>query len=339
MNMVDVARLPVPLQLVRQADLGPALPRRAARRTSPPSWPGSSATYGPDHIWFVDDIFGLKPGWVERFADLVEEQRRAGALQEPAARRPAPAKATRSTRCGGPARRRVWVGAESGSQKILDAMEKGTQVEQIYEAARRLHAAGIEVGFFLQFGYPGETREDIERTLQMVRDCRPGRYRHVGVVPAARHALLSPPCSTSWAASRTGRTPTTWPCCTTGPFTTAFYRWLHTVLHREFRDAKGLGRIAGRQASWYRPPRPDSPRGRLAYHCATLPIERAKLDRLRPQSSLHPRSCPWHRRERRRANIALGGPRNDPLTAILHAAGGCPRRVRQHRRRLRWPGR
>src|SRR5260370_10848583 len=65
------------------------------------------------------------------------------------------------------------MGAESGSQKILDAMEKGTQVENIYEAARRLHEAGIEVGFFLQFGYPGETRQDIDKTLQMVRDCRP----------------------------------------------------------------------------------------------------------------------------------------------------------------------
>ena len=52
-------------------------------------------------------------------------------------------------------------------------MEKGTRVEQIAAAARRLHDAGIEVGFFLQFGYPGETLEDIELTLQMVRDCRP----------------------------------------------------------------------------------------------------------------------------------------------------------------------
>ena len=53
--------------------------------------------------------------------------------------------------------RTAWIGAESGSQRILDAMEKGTRVEQIAAAARRLHDAGIEVGFFLQFGYPGET--------------------------------------------------------------------------------------------------------------------------------------------------------------------------------------
>ena len=51
--------------------------------------------------------------------------------------------------------------ANSGSQKILDAMDKGTRVEQIHEAARRLKRARIRVGFFLQFGYPGETRAEL----------------------------------------------------------------------------------------------------------------------------------------------------------------------------------
>ena len=130
------------------------------------------STYRPDHIWFADDIFGLKPGWVEQFAVEVEAHdarvpfkslQRVDLLQ----------KGTTVEALQRSGAQRVWVGAESGSQKILDAMEKGTRVEQIYEAARKLRAAGIEVGFFLQFGYPGETREDIERTLQMVRDCRP----------------------------------------------------------------------------------------------------------------------------------------------------------------------
>ena len=69
--------------------------------------------------------------------------------------------------------RMVWMGAESGSQRILDAMEKGVRVEQIRDATRRLHGAGIAVGVFLQFGYPGETREDIEATLQLARDLDP----------------------------------------------------------------------------------------------------------------------------------------------------------------------
>ena len=67
----------------------------------------------------------------------------------------------------------VWIGAESGSQKILDAMDKGDKVADIYRATRLLHVQDIEVGFFLQFGYPGENWNDIQRTLQMVRECMP----------------------------------------------------------------------------------------------------------------------------------------------------------------------
>jgi anaerobic magnesium-protoporphyrin IX monomethyl ester cyclase len=67
----------------------------------------------------------------------------------------------------------VWVGAESGSQKILDAMDKGTQVEQIYEATRILKSKGVRVAFFLQFGYLGETKEDITKTIDMVTELLP----------------------------------------------------------------------------------------------------------------------------------------------------------------------
>jgi len=67
----------------------------------------------------------------------------------------------------------VWVGAESGSQKVLNAMEKGATVEDTYSAARILKETGIQVGFFLQFVYPGEEWADIEQTLQMICHCKP----------------------------------------------------------------------------------------------------------------------------------------------------------------------
>ncbi|MBV9357947.1 MAG: B12-binding domain-containing radical SAM protein, partial [Chloroflexi bacterium] len=129
-------------------------------------------TYRPDHIWFADDILGLRPGWIERFAELVEREQ----LRLPFKSLQRVDLLLKSNTVA--ALRRagadiVWVGAESGSQSVLDAMDKGTRVEQIYAAAERLHAHGVRVGFFLQFGYPGETRADIERTLQMVRDCKP----------------------------------------------------------------------------------------------------------------------------------------------------------------------
>lgn len=129
-------------------------------------------TYHPDHIWFCDDIFGLKPGWVARFAELVNLNE-AKIPFKCLARVDLLLHAHAIEYLAHAGCKTVWVGAESGSQKILDSMEKGTTVEQIYEAAHTLHLHGICVGFFLQFGYPGETKEDIEQTLRMVRDCQP----------------------------------------------------------------------------------------------------------------------------------------------------------------------
>jgi radical SAM superfamily enzyme YgiQ (UPF0313 family) len=128
--------------------------------------------FRPDHIWFCDDIFGLKPGWVKEFAQEVERLdakvpfkclSRADLLL-----RDDTVDALRHAGCA-----TVWIGAESGSQKILDAMDKGITVEQIHEASAALRRAGIRVGFFLQFGYPGERNEEIEATLAMVRRAMP----------------------------------------------------------------------------------------------------------------------------------------------------------------------
>jgi radical SAM superfamily enzyme YgiQ (UPF0313 family) len=112
-------------------------------------------TYGPDHIWFVDDIFGLKPGWIEQFASAAEAEdaripfkclERVDLLLRPG-------EVEALSRAGAQI---VWVGAESGSQKILDAMDKGTQVGQIYEARRSLQAR--QGRFLHQFGYPAKPR-------------------------------------------------------------------------------------------------------------------------------------------------------------------------------------
>jgi anaerobic magnesium-protoporphyrin IX monomethyl ester cyclase len=127
--------------------------------------------YSPDHVWIADDIFGLKPGWIEEFARLVEE--RGAAVRFKCLLRADQVTAQVATALRAAGCQTAWIGAESGSQRILDAMEKGTRVEQIHDATRLLHGVGIEVGFFLQFGYPSETREDIDRTLEMVRTCRP----------------------------------------------------------------------------------------------------------------------------------------------------------------------
>lgn len=127
--------------------------------------------FGAEHIWFADDIFALSPQWTRSFADAVESM--GAAL--PFKMQSRCDLMTRDT-VGALLRAgcvEIWMGAESGSQKILDAMDKGTRVEQIYQARENLRRHGIRAGFFLQFGYPGETFEDIERTIRMVRETSP----------------------------------------------------------------------------------------------------------------------------------------------------------------------
>jgi anaerobic magnesium-protoporphyrin IX monomethyl ester cyclase len=128
--------------------------------------------YKPDHFWICDDIFGLKPGWVEEFRDLVlgknlkfkyKIQSRADLLLEESTVEALAASGAQA----------VWIGAESGSQKILDAMDKGITIDQVRQATGLLRKKGLQVGFFLQFGYLGENLQDIEATIQMVLELMP----------------------------------------------------------------------------------------------------------------------------------------------------------------------
>jgi anaerobic magnesium-protoporphyrin IX monomethyl ester cyclase len=198
-------------------------------------------TYAPDHLWINDDIFGLRPGWVQRFAELVvanearipfKSLNRVDLLL-----RPGEIEALKQAGC-----QIVWMGAESGSQKILDAMDKGTRVEQIYAASQRLHAAGIRVGFFLQFGYPGETLADIQATLQMLHDCAPD---DIGIsisyplpgTPFYERVREQLGTQQNWIDSEDLA------MLYQGPYSTAFYRQLHQVVHADFRRQRAGRRI------------------------------------------------------------------------------------------------
>jgi anaerobic magnesium-protoporphyrin IX monomethyl ester cyclase len=128
--------------------------------------------YQMDHIWFCDDIFGLKPGWMVEFARLIKKeniqirfkiQSRADLLDDEET-----VKALADAGC-----ENVWIGAESGSQKILDAMDKGITVQQIREATQLMKVHGIKPSFFIQFGYPGEMKDDIALTIAMINELLP----------------------------------------------------------------------------------------------------------------------------------------------------------------------
>jgi len=128
--------------------------------------------YHIDHIWFCDDIFGLKPGWIRAFSELLEKEKisirfkiqsRADLLvQEDTV------KALAEAGC-----ENVWIGAESGSQKILDAMDKGITIEQIRQATLLMKQHEIKPSFFIQFGYPGELKDDIRLTIDMINELLP----------------------------------------------------------------------------------------------------------------------------------------------------------------------
>jgi anaerobic magnesium-protoporphyrin IX monomethyl ester cyclase len=235
------------------------------------------AEYRPDHLWITDDIFGLKPGWIEAFARALEARGVSvpfKCLMRADQVTPTVVRALRRAGC-----RTVWLGAESGSQRVLDAMDKGIRVAQIDEASGLLRAAGIEVGFFLQFGYPGETRADINLTLDLVRRCQPDdigisvSYPLPGTVFHDRvRAQLG--LKQNWVDSD-DMSP-----MYRAPFSAEFYRLLHRRMHSEFRLRKAARSwpVVWHPWSW----RPAHVRvaASALKHAGLLPVLRWRLDRL-----------------------------------------------------------
>jgi anaerobic magnesium-protoporphyrin IX monomethyl ester cyclase len=130
------------------------------------------AARGADRIWFTDDIFALKPSWLTRFRAAVEAAggippyrclARADLLREASY-----ADDLAATGC-----REVWIGAESGSDRVLARLDKDGTVDDIREATRRAHERGIRIGWFLQLGYPGETADEVRATRALVRELAP----------------------------------------------------------------------------------------------------------------------------------------------------------------------
>ncbi len=246
--------------------------------------------FHPDHLWIVDDIFGLKPGWIERFAELAAERDAVipfKCLLRADQVTPAVAAALRAARC-----QTAWIGAESGSQRILDAMEKGIRVEEIATATRLLREAGIAVGFFLQFGYPSETRADVDMTLAMVRDCQPD---DIGV------SISYPLPGTRFydrVKDQLGRK-RNWidsgdlAVMYRATYVPEFYRALHALVHNEFqmrRLARELKRVAARRPAFGS--RPLRNAALLASRAARQPFLQRRVDRLEqlspPQMTVAP---------------------------------------------------
>src|ERR1019366_5973948 len=134
----------------------------------------------------------------------------------------------------------IWMGVESGSQKILDAMQKGIRVEQAVVAREHLRTHGIRACYFLQFGYPGETWGDIEKTIQLVRQTRPDDLGISVAYPLpgtrfydrVREQLGE---KTNWVDSEDLS------MMFKGAYTSEFYRALHDALHVEVESWSAPG--------------------------------------------------------------------------------------------------
>jgi radical SAM superfamily enzyme YgiQ (UPF0313 family) len=186
--------------------------------------------FGAEHLWFADDIFGLRAKWVRELAVEVEKLDAAVPFKMQSRVDLMTVDTTRALRRSGCAE--VWLGVESGSQKILDAMDKGTRVEQIAKARENLRNEGIRACYFLQFGYQGETWEDIQKTAKLVQDTRPD---NIGVsvsypLPGTKffervQAQLGE--KTNWSDSEDLS------MMFQGAYTDEFYRGLHDALHAQ----------------------------------------------------------------------------------------------------------
>lgn len=131
-------------------------------------------TYNPDSIWFVDDVFSVSHKWIEKFHEEVIKQEaiipfecitRAERLNDEVLQ------LLKEAGCF-----RIWIGAESGSQKIIDAMDRRVDVDVVKTAIQKTNALGMETGTFIMVGYPGEDEEDITQTISYLKAANPTHF-------------------------------------------------------------------------------------------------------------------------------------------------------------------
>jgi len=134
-----------------------------------------AARYAPEQLWYADDVFTISHPWLHAYAAELraralhlpfETITRADRLQSEAA-----AATLAALGCY-----RVWIGAESGSQRILDAMQRDVSLAEVHRAVELARAHGIQVGMFLMWGYEGEELEDIAATVELVRSTNPDTF-------------------------------------------------------------------------------------------------------------------------------------------------------------------
>lgn len=130
--------------------------------------------YAPEQLWLADDVFTIHHGWLDKYA--AEMKRRGLRVPFECITRADRMNARVAAQLAELGCYRVWIGSESGSQRLLDAMERGVTVAQIRDAVAQLKANGIRTGMFFMWGYEGEELSDIEATYEQVKACEPDLF-------------------------------------------------------------------------------------------------------------------------------------------------------------------
>lgn len=203
-----------------------------------------------DHIWFADDIFGLKPNWVQEFnLELQHEglkipymiQSRADLLLKDDTIDALVASGLDE----------VWIGAESGSQKILDAMDKGTTLKQIKNSTELLQRKGVKVAYFLQFGYPGEDKNDIVNTITMVKNYKPDNIG-ISVSYPLPGTLFYDRVKNQLNKKTNWKDSDDLDLLFVGEYSASYYKDLQRYVHHWFRWRQGLSKIfeGNKKVAW-----------------------------------------------------------------------------------------
>ncbi len=129
-------------------------------------------TYRPDQVWYADDVFTISHPWLYGYAQELK-RRNLRVPFETISRADRMMKDEVLKTLAEMGCYRIWIGSESGSQRILDAMERGVRVDQVIWATHAAKRYGIQVGMFLMWGYQGEQIDDIAATVDLVKKCLP----------------------------------------------------------------------------------------------------------------------------------------------------------------------
>jgi len=195
------------------------------------------AQYQPDQIRVVDDITGVDRDWVFEWRD--EVIKRDAAIPFECLSRVNLVDVPMLTALKDIGCRKIYFGAESGSQKVLNAMKKGTKVEQIYRAAEACREVGIHIYYFMMVGYPGEEMDDLRLSVQMLTETLPDSFSTTIAYPLpgtefyqqVRDRIMHD--GDDWAFTAENRL-----LFERGKYNTLFYKWVQRWFNKEWEAAR-----------------------------------------------------------------------------------------------------